>query len=111
MAKNRKRGKTKMQRRKNAAEAVDHLSSVILDNSYPMIVRQNAAIHLRKTSTHNKIQINPSISHIICKRCMILMIPGTTSRVRIRDGQKVTTCLKCGFIRRFGGGPKYHRRD
>ena len=28
---------------------------------------------------------------------------------RIKAGQRIKTCLKCGSIRRFGGGPKHHR--
>ena len=41
-----------------------------------------------------------------CRKCKIPLIPGLTSRVRIRsDGRYgsrvVVTCLKCGWMRRF----------
>jgi RNase P subunit RPR2 len=31
--------------------------------------------------------------------------------VRIKHGQRIITCLECSSIRRFGGGPKSHRRQ
>ncbi len=110
MSGRRKRSNFKMQRYKNAASAIEHLASVMLDSSLPMLVRKNAAIHLKKTASHNKISIRGPTSHMICRKCMELLIPGETSRIRIRGGQRVTTCLQCGFIRRFGGGNKAHRR-
>lgn len=109
MSGRRKKSNFKVQRYNNAASAIEHLTSVMLDTSVPMSVRKNAAIHLKKTASHNKISIRGQTSHMICRKCMELLIPGETSRIRIRGGQRVTTCLKCGFIRRFGGGNKAHR--
>ena len=110
MRKRSNRAKAKSQRRGNAKLAQEHLSSVILNSSIPMIARRNAAKHLVKASSRNRLPIPRQTRHIICKGCKELLIPGISSRVRIRDGQKITTCLNCGEIRRFGGGPKYHRR-
>lgn len=40
-----------------------------------------------------------------CKRCKVPLIPGLTSRVRLRPGRKVVnivhTCLICGWIHRY----------
>jgi ribonuclease P protein subunit RPR2 len=36
----------------------------------------------------------------ICRACKAFLVPGRTSRVRIAGGVRVTTCLRCGAIRR-----------
>jgi RNase P subunit RPR2 len=109
MSRNKGRGKTKLLRHKNALEAQNHLASVIVDVSMPMIARHNAAKHLVKTSTRNRLPLPIAQRHWICRGCTTLLIPGATARVRIRDGQRTTTCLECGKTRRLGGGPKSHR--
>ena len=109
MSRNKGRGKTKLLRHQNALEAQNHLASVIVDASMPMIARRNAAKHLVKTSTRNRLPLPIAQRHWICRGCTTLLIPGATARVRIRDGQRTTTCLECGRIRRLGGGPKSHR--
>ena len=109
MSRKRGRAKAKGQRRENALEAQRYLSSVISDVSIPMIARKNAAKHLVKTSSRNRLPLPVSHKHWICRGCSELLIPGKTSRVRIRDGQRIITCLPCGRVRRFGGGPKSHR--
>ena len=110
MSRNKNRVKGKTQRHENALSAQKHLSSVILDVSMPMIARRNAAKHLVKTSSRNRLPLPISQRHWICRGCTALLVPGITARVRIREGQRITTCLECSRIRRFGGGPKYHRR-
>ena len=109
MGKRSNRAKAKSQRIGNAKLAQEHLSSVMLNTSIPMIARRNAAKHLVKTSSRNRLPIPRQTRHIISKGCKELLIPGVSSRVRIRRGQKITTCLNCGEIRRFGGGPKQPR--
>jgi len=101
--------KAKVQRHQNALEAQQHLSSVISDVSMPMVARRNAARHLVKTSSRNRLPLPVSQRHWICRGCTVLLVPGTTARVRIRAGQRTTTCLECGRVRRLGGGPKSHR--
>ena len=104
------RGKAKQLRRQHALRAQHHLSTVISDVSMPMIARRNAAKHLVKTSSKNRLPLPLSQRHWICRGCSALLIPGANARVRIRDGQRITSCLECGRIRRLGGGPKSHRR-
>lgn len=36
----------------------------------------------------------------ICRGCLAFLRPGATSRVRLRQGRRVTTCLACGAVRR-----------
>ena len=111
MGRRNARSNAKKQRKENAIAAQLHLSSVISDASMPMIVRKNAAKHLVKTSSRNRLPLPVSQRHWICRKCTSLLIPGTNSRIRIRDGQRILTCLNCGQIRRHGGGPKSHRRN
>ncbi len=36
----------------------------------------------------------------VCRGCFAFLQPGVTSRVRVREGRRVTTCLACGRVRR-----------
>ena len=109
MGRNKGRSKAKRQRRESALAAQSHLSSVMSDASMPMIARRNAAKHLVKTSSRNRLPLPVAQRHWICRGCKSILIPGESARVRIRAGQRITTCLVCNRIRRFGGGPKNHR--
>ena len=111
MGRNKARAKAKRLRREKALGAQDHLASVMSDVSMPMIARRNAAKHLVRTSRRNRLPLPQSQRHWVCRGCTSILIPGISARVRIRDGQRTTTCLDCGRIRRLGGGPKYHRRN
>ena len=109
MSRRRSRSGAKKQRRESAFEAQTHLCSIISDVSMPMIARTNAAKHLVRTSSRNRLPLPVSQRHWICRGCTNLLIPGTSAKVRIRQGMRITTCLNCGKIRRYGGGPKYNR--
>ncbi len=106
----RKHTKAKVLRRENALNAQTHLSSVVSDVSMPMIARRNAARHLVKTSSRHRLPLPVKQKHWICRGCKSMLIPGDNARVRIRCGQRIITCLTCGRVRRFGGGPDYHKR-
>jgi ribonuclease P protein subunit RPR2 len=43
----------------------------------------------------------------ICRACKAYLAPGVSSRVRLRGGRRVTTCLACGASRRkvLSSGP------
>jgi RNase P subunit RPR2 len=47
----------------------------------------------------------------VCRKCHAPHRFGENARVRIKHGQRIITCLECSSIRRFGGGPKSHRRQ
>ena len=109
MGRNRARSSAKIKRKENAIEAQQHLSKIMTDVSMPMIARINAAKHLVKTSKRNRLPLPVNQRHWVCRECTQLLIPGENSRVRIRNGQRIITCLSCGNVRRIGGGPNYHR--
>ena len=111
MARGVGRAKAKLQRRKNAKKSQEHLSSIITDVSMPMLARRGAAKHLVKTSSRNGLPLPSKQRHWICRGCTAPLLPGVTARVRIKAGQRITTCLECGNVRRLGGGPGHHRRS
>ena len=111
MSRRRARTNAKKKRRDNALAVQQHLSEVMGNISMPMVARMNAAKHLVRTSSRNRLPLPKSQRHWICRSCKTLLIPGNTSRVRIRAGQRIITCLSCGEVRRLGGGPKYQRGD
>jgi ribonuclease P protein subunit RPR2 len=55
------------------------------------------------------VRIPRDLKQMTCRSCMVPLIPGRTSRVRLRGGSRVLTCTECGHSRRIGlsGG----RRD
>lgn len=109
MGARRNRSRSKKDRRNNAITAQNHLSDVVNSVSNPLIVRRNAVKHLVSTSSRNRLRLPKNTSFRICRKCKNLLLIDDSSRVRIRDGQRVITCLKCNNVRRFGGGPKYIR--
>ncbi|EDO29170.1 predicted protein [Nematostella vectensis] len=50
------------------------------------------------------LKLDPSIKRTVCKHCCALMVPGVTSKVRIRARRErhvVETCLSCGVVKRY----------
>ena len=72
--------------------------------------------HLRAVSLRSQIRLTPAVKHTICKRCDVLLIPGSTSTSYIENkssgGRKpwadvlVRTCTACGTSKRFPVGAK-----
>ncbi|MGQ9680598.1 MAG: ribonuclease P protein component 4 [Candidatus Bathyarchaeia archaeon] len=58
----------------------------------------------KKISMRNRIRIPQSLNRRVCKECYSYLIPGVTSRVRIRSKKEPhisITCIHCGSIRRL----------
>lgn len=78
------------------------------------------AVHLRAISLKGQVRLSPAMKHTICKRCDILLVPGSTSTSYLennsRGGKKpwadvlVTTCTACGTAKRFPVGAKRQGR-
>ncbi|MGD2201430.1 MAG: ribonuclease P [Candidatus Bathyarchaeota archaeon] len=57
----------------------------------------------RQIAMRTRTRLPPEHRHKICTRCKAYLIPGTTSRTRIRQRREphiTTTCLRCGHIHR-----------
>lgn len=72
--------------------------------------------HLRSVSLKGQIRLSPAMKHSICKRCDAILIPGSTSSIRVenksRGGKKawadvlIVTCCLCNAVKRFPVGAK-----
>lgn len=107
----RRRGRSnKEQRRIRAADAQRHLSTILQEpEAYPEGVVESAAVHLVKTSRRHRLPLPTNSRELVCRACWAQHVTSSHFRVRIKHGQRIKTCLKCGTVRRFGGGPKHHR--
>lgn len=104
------RSTKKKQRRAAGMEAQRHLAGILTspDGYHPAVVNA-AAVHLIKTSQRHRLSLPRPANDLVCRKCWSPHVQSSSFRVRIKHGQRIKTCLKCGSIRRFGGGPKHHR--
>lgn len=109
----RRRSRSNKQERKAKAQnAQTHLTEVLKEpHRYPREVIESAAVHLVKTSRRHRLRLSPEGRERVCRSCWANHVYASQFRVRIKAGQRVKTCLACGTIRRFGGGPKHHRKQ
>ena len=79
-------------------------------------VSRQLLVHLRAVSLRSQIRLTPAVKHTMCKRCGILLVPGSTSTSYVENkssgGRKpwadvlVTICIACGTSKRFPVGAK-----
>lgn len=86
-------------RKKAALDAMDYLEEILTENISSEIA-PSAAAQLSAVGQRHKIPLSPNSKRLICRECKSPLIPGKTSRVRIREGILVTTCLDCGRVSR-----------
>lgn len=109
---NKRRRKGKVDRRQAAMNSQLELVELILGrNEHDDVVVQSSIRHLVRISMRHRLPVPESVRHLYCKTCLIPFIHGENVRTRISGGQRIVTCLSCANIRRFGGGPKFHRKQ
>jgi len=65
--------------------------------------RATRYVHLaRRVGMKYVVRLSPAQRRRVCRRCEAFLVPGKTSRVRLREGKVAQTCLACGTVRRFG---------
>jgi ribonuclease P protein subunit RPR2 len=75
--------------------------------SFEMVAVDDLELSRRYTDLAKRIgmrytvRIPRDLKQMTCKECMVPLIPGRTSRVRIRNGRRIVTCLECGSCRRI----------
>jgi len=74
-------------------------------------VVQSSVLHLVKISQRHRIPVPSRARHLFCRQCLVPSLYGVNTRVRIRAGQRTVTCMDCSSVRRYGGGPKSHRKS
>jgi ribonuclease P protein subunit RPR2 len=68
---------------------------------------QQAQRHIdlaRKIAQRTRTHLPPHLRRQVCRKCNAYLVPGSTSRTRIRQRREphvATTCLKCGNIQRY----------
>lgn len=55
---------------------------------------------IRKIGMKHNVPLPREAKPFVCRSCHAFLVPGETSRVRTRDRRVVTTCLRCGNVRR-----------
>ncbi|OPY37580.1 MAG: Ribonuclease P protein component 4 [Methanoregula sp. PtaU1.Bin051] len=55
----------------------------------------------RKIAMRQRVRIEKPMSRQYCRRCSSFLVPGQSSRVRVRDGYVVVTCIACKSRRRY----------
>lgn len=55
----------------------------------------------RKIAMRQRVRIDQAFRRKFCRRCSSYLVPGKTSRVRIRHSRVVVTCLVCKARRRY----------
>ena len=72
--------------------------------------------HIGALCSRSQIRLSAAMKHSICKRCGILLVPGSTSTSYVENKSRgarkawadvlVTTCTACGTAKRFPVGAK-----
>ena len=88
-------------RKARASEAIDHLSSILnAPESNEDESLNSAARDILRIGKRHGIRPESMTSRLICRGCSSALIPGRTSRIRIRSGTLIVTCNNCGRISR-----------
>ena len=97
-------------RLENSKFAINELQNILAEpTNHQGKLLNSTSLHIRKLSMKSKIPLSKSTRLLICKGCYRALLPYKDTRVRVRYGMLITTCLKCGTIHRNGGGPKFHK--
>ncbi|MEZ8009507.1 MAG: hypothetical protein QMC65_07690 [Candidatus Poseidoniaceae archaeon] len=109
-SRNNRRRRSKIDRREVARTSQKSLIHILQNPSHydDKIVRSSSR-HLVKISQRHRLSIPPEGRSLFCRSCLVPHRHGENVRVRILAGQRTVTCLECSNIRRYGGGPKFHR--
>jgi ribonuclease P protein subunit RPR2 len=65
----------------------------------------------RKVGMRYTQRIPVHLKRMTCKKCMAPLLPGITSRSRLRAGRKIVTCLECGQIARYPHTEKKKKQE
>jgi ribonuclease P protein subunit RPR2 len=53
-----------------------------------------------RLSTRHRVRMGPEMKARFCRKCFGYLKPGESVRTRVARGRVVTTCLRCGAVRR-----------
>ena len=111
MSSRRSHKKLRDDRKKHSAHVQSELISLIHSGQESSTeFKNNALSKLLSLNRKHRLKMPNDVSLLFCKQCQKLHSV-TNTRVRIKHGQTIISCLTCNFVRRLGGGPKSHRSD
>ena len=99
--------KSKRYRRSAANVNQTELVELISTNN-DLKFKQTVANKLVDLNRKHRLKMPKSLRAQICHKCSIITNSSNT-RVRVKNGMIIKTCLACNHIRRYGNGPKYNR--
>ena len=100
MAKSRK--KNKAVARNIAEERIEYLFRIAQDSFSEDPERSKRYVSLaRKIGMRHRVSIPAGLKRSFCKKCGSFLVPGKNSRIRLKDGCIIISCLECGGIKRY----------
>ena len=107
MSRKNSSGRLKRHRRSaanvNQAELID-----LIEASNDLEFKQTVANKLVDLNRKHRLKMPKSLQSRICHKCSVIT-NSTNTRVRVKNGMIIKTCLVCNHIRRYGSGPKFNR--
>jgi ribonuclease P protein subunit RPR2 len=89
-----------------AAQRIDELMRLAIETAPHNLELANRYVEMAtKLATRHRVRLPPSLKRLVCRKCKSILLPGSTSRVRMRQNRgphTTVTCLRCGTIRRYG---------
>jgi ribonuclease P protein subunit RPR2 len=55
----------------------------------------------RRISMRLRVRIPKDLRRLFCRRCLQVLVPGESGRVRIHRGKVIVTCRACGRQKRY----------
>ena len=95
------RGRTRPRRAKIASDAVGSLARIWLIDPSSEVAQAAGSVMLR-TARRNRVRIPDELRMRSCRSCR-KMLDSSNSRTRIRAGQVIVTCVKCGRTHKYLG--------
>ena len=111
MSNRRSHKKRRGDRKKESANVQSELISIISNTEIDSIqLKNNAVRNLVALNQKHRLKMPKEVGLMICRQCNVIQ-NAVNTRVRIKGGQLIISCLDCNNIRRLGGGPKFNRRN
>ena len=111
MSSRRSHKKHRGNRKKHSSYVQSELISIIRHTKIDSTqLKNNAVKNLIALNQKHRLKMPKNVGLMICKQCKVIQ-NAVNTRVRIKHGQLIVSCLDCNNIRRLGGGPKYNRRN
>ena len=111
MSSRRSQKKHRGDRKKHSSNVQSELISIINDSGEDSKkLKNNAVKNLIALNQKHRLKMPKRVGLIICKQCNIIQ-SAVNTRVRIKHGQLIISCLDCNNIRRLGRGPKLNKRN